>query len=414
MVLAMNALVAQLGARMHYAVPRIFSEAGCLERLYTDFCASKGWPRWFALIPERFRPRPVRRLLGRTPLGIPPNKITSFNSLGLAYRRRLQASQARNDALQAFLWAGREFCRRILRQGLGNAELIYAFNSAALEIADFGRRKGLKIVIEQTIAPRAVEIELLARESDSFPGWEADRGENHLDRQYVAREKAEWNLADIIVCGSPFVRESIAACGGPVDKCVVVPYGVDRPLPPLRYVRSGPLRVLAVGTIGLRKGSPYVLEAARRLKGLALLRMVGSCDLSGNVRHAMLEHCDVIGPVPRSQLERHFAWADVFLLPSICEGSATATYEALAAGLPVVTTRNAGSVVRDGVDGFIVPIRDPEAITTHLCELAARSDLRLWMSRNARQRASEFTVAAYGRRLLSSLNPPCDRNTSMD
>jgi glycosyltransferase involved in cell wall biosynthesis len=61
-----------------------------------------------------------------------------------------------------------------------------------------------------------------------------------------------------------------------------------------------------------------------------------------------------------------YAWADVFLLPSICEGSAMVTYEALSWGLPVITTHNAGSIVRDTVDGWLVPIRDSEAIAKKL------------------------------------------------
>jgi glycosyltransferase involved in cell wall biosynthesis len=74
--------------------------------------------------------------------------------------------------------------------------------------------------------------------------------------------------------------------------------------------------------------------------------------------------------VTRQEVRRHYQWADVFVFPSLCEGSAMVTYEALAAGLPVITTPNAGSVVRDGVDGFIVPIRDAEAIAAKLDLLA--------------------------------------------
>jgi len=98
-----------------------------------------------------------------------------------------------------------------------------------------------------------------------------------------------------------------------------------------------------------------------------------------------------------------YAWADVFLLPTLCEGSATVCYEALAAGLPVITTPNAGSVVRDGLDGFVVPIRDPEAIAEKLEILARDRELLWWMSNKARERAREFTVEKYGERLIATL-----------
>jgi glycosyltransferase involved in cell wall biosynthesis len=96
------------------------------------------------------------------------------------------------------------------------------------------------------------------------------------------------------------------------------------------------------------------------------------------------------------------AWADVFLLPSICEGSALAIHEALAAGLPVVTTPNSGSVVRDGVDGYVVPVRDVDAIVDRLTRLIDPV-LRAEMGRNARARAAEFNKAIYTDRLAKIL-----------
>jgi glycosyltransferase involved in cell wall biosynthesis len=99
----------------------------------------------------------------------------------------------------------------------------------------------------------------------------------------------------------------------------------------------------------------------------------------------------------------HYGWADVFVLPSLCEGSATVCYEALASGLPVITTPNAGSVVRDGIDGFIVPIRDAEAIAARLEMLISDPRILDQMSGNAALRAAEFTVKKYGERLLSTV-----------
>lgn len=122
-----------------------------------------------------------------------------------------------------------------------------------------------------------------------------------------------------------------------------------------------------------------------------------------DVKQEISQWVELRGIVPRSQIVEEFRWADVFLLPSLCEGSATAVYEALAAGLPVITTENTGSVVRDGVEGFIVPVCDPEAIATAVRALADNPELRRSMSTNALLRAAEHTVESYGERLL----PPC-------
>ena len=113
---------------------------------------------------------------------------------------------------------------------------------------------------------------------------------------------------------------------------------------------------------------------------------------------------ELTGPVPRSEVLAQYAWADVFFLPSLCEGSATVTYEALACGLPVVCTPNTGSVVRDGIDGFVVPMRDAAAMADRLLQFHQDRDLLESASEQARQRASEFTLEAYRTRLKQALH----------
>ena len=184
-----------------------------------------------------------------------------------------------------------------------------------------------------------------------------------------------------------------------------MPYGVDR-----RYSRheprtrgAGPLRVLTVGEVSLRKGAPYILEAARRLGRDAEFRLVGPVGLSAEAAAGFNAVAPLRGAVARQAMRAEYDWADVFLLPSICEGSATVVYEALAAGLPVICTPNTGTVVRDGVEGFIVPIRDPGAIAEKLGYLMSRPALLREMSANALARSQDYTLDHYRRRLLDAL-----------
>ena len=401
----MNYVVAHLGARMHYAVPRMLHDAGMLSRFYTDICGNKGWPRVLRLIPPSLRPTALKRLLGRLPQGLPLAKIRTFNVFG--FRSAWQRARARDPRaiLAAGLWAGKEFGRRIVEDGLHDADAVYTYNSEALEILTYARQHGIRAVLEQTIAPPEVVDELLSTEHERFPGWEEARSKNDLLPENCERHRAERELAELIVCGSEFVRESVAACGGPRDRCVVVPYGLNWPEAPQirRQPHTGPLRVLTAGAVGLRKGSPYVLEAAKLLKGRAHFRLAGPLGISATAQQQLREHLELLGPVPRSEMREQFAWADVFLLPSICEGSATATYEALACGLPVICTPNTGSIVRSGEDGFIVPMRDVQAIVTSLeCLLEDRDRLNA-MSARAQQRWSEISLEAYQSRLLRAL-----------
>jgi glycosyltransferase involved in cell wall biosynthesis len=302
------------------------------------------------------------------------------------------------------LWAGSEFGRRVVHDGFGDAVAVYTFNTAALEILRAARERGLFTVMEQTIAPRAMEEMLLAEEQERFPGWDPPRQRGGAADATVEREAEEWALADVITCGSEFVRNSIASCGGPVERCVVVPYGVDGRFSIRRTRRNGgPLRVLSVGEAGLRKGASYALETAKLLRGMAELRWVGPITLNAQARARFEGHMEMTGAVPRSQILPHYEWADVFFLPSVCEGSATVTYEALTCGLPVITTPNAGSMVRNGIDGFVVPVRDTAAMAARLRQLHEDRDLLERMSTNASESFPETSLSAYQARLLRAL-----------
>ena len=405
----MTYVVAQLGARMHYGVARVLEEASLLERLYTDIYASPALSRALKLVPQRLQPRAVRRLAGRRPWGIPADRVTMFPALGLGFWARQARSRSHEESVAAEISVAARFGHHVARRGFGRARGTYAYNTAALEVLQTARRHGVHGVLEQTMAPWGFMESLLEEERHAFPEWVEGAKPTDVARRYSERETAEWAAAERIVCASPFVRDGIAALHGPAEKCVVVPYGVDGSfhLPP-RAPHPGPLRVLVLGRVGLRKGSPYVLEAARQLQGRAEIRMVGPMDPLPAVQARLAAAVDLVGQVPRSEILRHFAWADVFLLPSLCEGSATVIYEAMTASLPVVCTPNTGSIVRHGVDGLIVPPRDAQAIVDAVLHLAADAELRRAMALSAAARAAAHDLVAYGRRLLEVLALPTE------
>lgn len=397
-------VVAQLGARMHYAVPRILFAASRLEKLYSDICVPSGMGRWASLIPRPLQPASFRRLVSRNPAPIPREHIGQNSWQGLAYYVFLRSARTEGARIRVHLWAGRKLCEQVIKRGFGAATGVYCFNSAGLELLREARRRGLRAVLEQTIAPRLVEEEILDGERRAHPGWCNPQGTPRELGRFITRERAEWDAADTIVCGSEFVREQIEACGGPIEKCRVVPYGVEvAAAVPVKKRHQMPLRVLSVGTPGLRKGTPYLLEAAERLSRQAEFRIVGAGQVPPLVERHLPSHIRFMGQVPRAEMHQQFCWADVFVLPSLCEGSATATYESLAFGVPVICTPNTGSIVRDGEEGFLVPVRDSEAIVHRLQELSSNRSVLDGMAKRARARAQHGSISAYAARLLAIL-----------
>ena len=406
----MKFIVAQLGARMHYAVPRILFAHGMLSRLYTDVYAESPFVQHLHRLPRRFHVEGIQRLLERNPKDLSHEKIRSFPFFGLRYAARRARASTGKKLQDTHLWAGQRFNRRILQKGLCDADAVYVFNTAGREIMETANQRGMTSVMEQTIAPLAVERDLVREERTLHDDWvqsvDPPETDKYLDAM-IERERAEWAEADLILCGSEFVKQGIESCGGPAEKCRIVPYGIplDAPSSPStpEAPSDRPLRILTVGTVGLRKGIPYVQDAARKLQGHAQFRVVGPIDVTDHAMEMLLRHVDLVGPVPRTEVDAQYQWADVFLLPSICEGSATVCYEALAHGLPIITTPNAGSIIRDQQDGFLVPVRDSDAIAERLVQLDEDRELLSSMSESASRRSQKGGLEAYAERLISAL-----------
>jgi glycosyltransferase involved in cell wall biosynthesis len=399
----MKFLVAQIGARMHYAVPRILWKLQSLERLCTDI-ASIRWVRKCTSVLVGVGMPGIRRLSERVPYGVPEALVQHFPALGLTYKLRIARAQTTGEKAAVSLWAAREFGRRVVQAGFGNAAAVYVLNGAGQEILGAAACQGRYKVLEQISAPRGLYDRLYNEEVATWPGWEALPNRDELADEVIAREQSEWQLADKIVCGSQFVNDSLIKGGQTAGKCTVVPYGVDlQSESPQRREDGGSFNVLFCGRVSLMKGVPYLATALRTLNSKHIrCRMAGE-DLSARTANGLKNVAELLGVVPRSEMSRLYAWAHVFVLPTLCEGSATVCYEALAAGLPVITTPNAGSVVRDGVDGFVVPIRDSEALAAGLERLAVNRALYEQMSHNAFSRSLEFTVDQYASRLGAAL-----------
>ena len=350
--------MAQIGARRRYAVPRGLAQAGCLYRVVTDACdAVPPWSYLREIVPQRLRPRPLRAVLDRRLDGVASDCIRGCATFFLA--TQLRAAGARPAESKASFWVRQNeaFGKAVVRLDWENSDTAYAFNGAAFEIFQRARKDGLRCVLDQTAAPWRYNTQLLDREQTLWPGWEQRPADMDPVGHMMAREEAEWALADHIVCGSPFVIEAIRSVGGPTEKCRLVPYPVPD-LGPLLHrkgnCRNRRLRVLFVGTLQLRKGIQYVWETVRRLgEGLVECRAVGPSELTADAEHAVRSCVDWQGPVARHDVWTHYAWADVFFLPTLSEGSANVCWEAAASGTPIITTAAAG-VTDAGVT--IVPL----------------------------------------------------------
>ncbi|MBN1401764.1 MAG: glycosyltransferase family 4 protein [Anaerolineae bacterium] len=281
------------------------------------------------------------------------------------------------------------------------ADLLLAWGGDGLLSIRRAQRLGMATVVEVASVHPAYRVALMHEE---YARWDQTPRDWHGG---LRRTRAEIELADYALIPSDFVRQTFLAQGIANEKLLQVPFGVDcarfRPAP---EPPPQPFSVIYVGRLELGKGIPYLLEAWRRLGWRdAELVLVGALQpdyaplFERQVRG--LDSVRVIGhvadPVP------YYQRAHLFAFPTLHEGSALTAYEAMACGLPLVTTPNAGSVARDGVEALLVPIRDAEALAAALERLRQDSSLYEAMRTAARARAEAYTWSASEDALAAAL-----------
>ena len=221
-----------------------------------------------------------------------------------------------------------------------------------------------------------------------------------------AEERAAIN-EDLRVCDyffspSAFVSESLATAGVPANRIICIPYGVD---PEEFKARSSEtpradFRVAFSGLLCARKGIPTLLEAWKQLSLRdASLHLYGRIDpeLAESLREAGRYNIVVHGFV---DLKSELPTNDLFVFPSRWEGSAKAVYEALASGLPVITTPNAGSVVEDGVQGFIIPAGDASALAERIRFFSDNRQALSRFSTEARKLGQRYSWSQYAESVI--------------
>jgi alpha-maltose-1-phosphate synthase len=361
--------------------------------------------RLTSLLPAGPRARIQRELRRRSHKDVDPAKLrfhplpeiayVALNRLGFDQDRLNRIIGWRNDIVDARVAA------RVRRE---RPDFVVGHDSSALLAQRAAREVGTTSVLSQVIGHIAQGIKVFQEEIALAPEFAESLT---LPPEYIVERCTQEVLeADSILCSSDYVRDTLLARGADPARAVVVPYGVDvNRFRPGRKRTSDTFRMLFVGSLSQRKGIKYLLEAVRRLnlphaELLLVGKMVANPDAlkpyAGLFRH--------VPHVPYHEVHALYQDADIFVYPSLHEGSAFATYEALASGLPVVATAETGSVVRDGEDGFIVKMRDVEGLMSRIEQLYRDPALRASMAVNARARAEQFTWAHYRQRILAQFD----------
>lgn len=215
------------------------------------------------------------------------------------------------------------------------------------------------------------------------------------------------NAADHILANSDFVRETFVRLGYLPERISVIYQGIDDAFAQLIPARAssstGPLRLLAPA-FSIRKGAPTLVAALAGLNDIDWhLTISREIDAECRTRFADFlkdPRVTTINP-ERSELPQVMAAHEVMLFPSYAEGSARVVFESLAAGLYVITTPNAGSIVEDSVHGRLIPAGDADALRTAIRQtMPMRDRIPAIGQANSRIIRDRHNQSAYGAALI--------------
>lgn len=230
----------------------------------------------------------------------------------------------------------------------------------------------------------------------------------------IEKELAEYAEADFISIPSYFVKRSFLEKGVPEQKLLLNPYGASGFFkfegPPA--IKRPAFRLVYLGTLSFRKGLVYLFEALQQLslpEDRFEVWFIGSIDeeFSSIVNKYKKANWQFFGHVNHYELGPLLGQCDVGVQPSLEEGLSMVIPQMMSCGLPVIVTPNSGgeNMVQDGINGYVVPIRDPLAIAKRIVSLFENPQLQQQLSIAAAQTIqSGFTWKDYGDRYTATLN----------
>ena len=291
-----------------------------------------------------------------------------------------------------------------------DVEAVIGFSLVCYDVHKRAKQLGHHSVLELPSTHLAAHVEMVAEEYRRAKQTPAREGVV-FSRFALERVSEEYAQADIINVLSSFAKQTLIDRGVTPQKICITPLGIDvslfRPKEP-GLNQERPFRVLFVGRIELVKGVRYLLEAFGQLKiPKAELWLTGTpFEEAKPFLAAHPNGVKLLPQMPQAQLTECYRQADLLVFPTLSDGMGLVMLEAMACGLPVIATGHSGApeILREGIDGFIVPIRDAEKIAEKIEWLYQNPEECIEMGRSARQRVENiFTQRNYGGRLETGI-----------
>ncbi len=336
--------------------------------------------------------------------GLPDNKVKTIFLKEILYRGWLKLPKIIKNLYNPQYLTCNLF-DIIASKKVKKADIFVVWSSFGLYSLRKAKELGAKVVLECGSSHILYATKILKEEYEKFGVKPSIESLPHP--KTTEKMLQEYQEADYIAIPSFFVKRTFLENNIPESKLIHIPYGVD--LSNFKQVpkKDNIFRIIFAGTICLRKGVQYLIQAFNELKlPNSELVLLGYVD--EDIKDFLKRHLNdkiIIKHVPHFELYKEYSQGSIFVLPSIEEGLARVILEAMACGLPVIVTTNTGGedIIREGIDGFIIPIRDIEKLKEKILYFYKNPEIVKEMGENAKQRVKTgFTWDDYGEKMINA------------
>jgi starch synthase len=394
-------LLAHPGTQYSHRLACQLNRVGSLYKFITGiaFVPDNWLLQW---MPEFFKSKIANRILE---CSINSNQLKNIPAPELQALYRL----FREEEMEMVIYRRNlSFQNKIQQKFLAGAEAVVGFDTSSWILAERAKKSDKPFFLDQSIAHPREKEKVYNDLRERYPDW----SENILSKQEhdIQIEELEYSLATKIVVASSFTKDSLLQHGIKASKIVVNPYGVGKDFfRRKRNNQSRPkTRFLYLGLLGARKGLPLLVEAwkATELHQVAELWIAGPSSPFALTLVDGLPGASYKGKIPYREIPELLDECDCLVFPSFFEGFGQVILEAMAAGLPVITTdATAGpDIIEHGKDGYIIKAGDKDDLCNVLTLLANDRDLCYAMGMAATEKARGFSWEAYGDRWKEILN----------
>ncbi|MFB2773247.1 glycosyltransferase family 4 protein [Pelatocladus sp. BLCC-F211] len=294
----------------------------------------------------------------------------------------------------------------VAKYHLESLTAVYAYEDGAASTFQAAKQHGVICLYDLPIPFYRKNQEIQTQEANKFPDLASALQAVQEPTWKIERKEQEIQLADHIFVASSFTRKSLLDVGVQPEKISVIPYGS-----PIQYFQPQTktdqvFRTLFVGRVAPGKGIHYLLKAWQELQlSEAELLLVGINEFPKNWLSQYRDIFRYVPSVPHASLNEYYSSANVLVFPSLLEGFGLVLLEAMACGIPIITTTNTAGpdIITDGVEGFIIQIRDVEALKEKLEWCYCHPQELAEMGRAARRKAEQLTWDLYRKKLGSKI-----------